>query len=414
MTESVAYGVWLYGDKVGSLVCHHNTSSFSFDPEYLSDGARNVLGLRFEQDLTARFASNVRLPVWFSNLLPEGILREWIAEERGVSKTREAELLAQVGGDLPGAVEVLPSNVIPRELPNRQIFAEPLASNSDQVGWSFSLAGVGLKFSMLRDTDRFTCPASGTGGDWIIKLPDKIYRGVPVNEFAMMGLAKLAGIEVPDINLVHRENIVGLPKGVWPDWEEFAFGVRRFDRGPLREKIHIEDLAQVRGFYPEDKYYGNFETVASLVYRGFDVASLIEFARRLTFNILIGNGDAHLKNWSLIYSDRRRPTLSPAYDLVATGLYVPQGEVHNLGLRFGGSRRFEEVRLWAFARLAARLGVSVDLDQIADETITRAVESWPAVADLLADAPDVRDDVERSIAARVKSLRSGRAGDREF
>jgi serine/threonine-protein kinase HipA len=68
-----------------------------------------VLGLLFEQDPLRTHAAALRLPPWFSNLLPEGLLREWIAADRGVSADREMELLAQVGHDLPGAVRVLPA-----------------------------------------------------------------------------------------------------------------------------------------------------------------------------------------------------------------------------------------------------------------------------------------------------------------
>lgn len=408
MSDPVTYGVHLYGKRIGSLYCRDNTSSFVFDPEYLEDESRDVLGLGFEQDLGARFTSNVRLPVWFSNLLPEGVLRDWVAEERGVSQTREPELLAQVGGDLPGAVEVRPSDFL-ADIPLTRSVHAASPVQGDEIGWKFSLAGVGLKFSMLKETDRFTCPASGAGGDWIVKLPDKIYRGVPLNEYAMMHLAGRVGIDVPEIKLVHRDQVTGLPESVWPKSEHFAFAVRRFDRGESREKIHIEDLAQVRGFYPEDKYRGNLETVANLFFRGVDTRALIQFTRRLTLNILIGNGDAHLKNWSLIYRDRRKPTISPAYDIVSTGLYVPRGDKHDLGLTFGGSRRFEDMRLTTFGKLARRLNADVDLADIADDTVSKAIAEWPGTAALLEVAPDVRTEAENSLEQRSRTLRRGTA-----
>lgn len=125
----------------------------------------------------------------------------------------------------------------------------------------------------------------------------------------MMSLSASAGITVPPVRLVHRDELDGLPPNVWPGREEWAFAVRRFDRTDAREPVHIEDLAQVRNVYPDNKYQGNYETVAALVYRGRDISGLREFARRLAFTVLISNGDAHLKNWSLIYP--RRPD-SPA------------------------------------------------------------------------------------------------------
>lgn len=69
-----------------------------------------MLGIVFEQDMHARHASALRLPPWFSNLLPEGRLRDWIAADEHISLDREMELLAAVGPDLPGAVRVLPEN----------------------------------------------------------------------------------------------------------------------------------------------------------------------------------------------------------------------------------------------------------------------------------------------------------------
>lgn len=76
--------------------------------------------------------------------------------------------------------------------------------------WSFSLAGVALKFSMLAQGDRLTIPAFGEGGDWIVKLPDSRYPEVPRNELAMMTLAKAVGIDVPEVRLVHRDLVESL------------------------------------------------------------------------------------------------------------------------------------------------------------------------------------------------------------
>ena len=82
----------------------------------------------------------------------------------------------------------------------------------------------------------------------------------------------------------------------------------------------------------DGKYRSNVETVAGLAHRGRDIASLREAVRRTVFNLLVGNGDAHLKNWSLIYPDRRRARLSPAYDLVCTAVHLPDPGNPLLGL----------------------------------------------------------------------------------
>lgn len=228
----------------------------------------------------------------------------------------------------------------------------------------------------------------------------------------MMSLAAAAGIEIPEIRLVHREDLDGVPTQLWPRTEEYAYAIRRFDRDEQRRLVHIEDLAQVSNVYPEDKYKGNYETVAALIYRRNDIKALREFARRLAFSILIFNGDAHLKNWSLIYRNPRIPTLSPAYDLVATAPYRgPLDNPEGLGLKFGGSRRFEMVTLGTFARLERRLNApSADLADHVVDLVKEVRVHWPYYADQLSSAPAVRDSVTASIETHGRSLLGGLGG----
>lgn len=256
---------------------------------------------------------------------------------------------------------------------------------------------------MLAKGDRLTMPAFGAGGDWIVKLPDQVYPDVPRNEFAMMSLAAAVGITVPEIRLVHRDEIDGIPPAVWASHEQWAYAIRRFDRTNDRGPVHIEDLAQVRNVYPDAKYHGNYETVAGLVYRGHDTDGLREFARRLVFTVLISNGDAHLKNWSLIYTDPRIPILAPAYDIVSTRHYM--GGHQALGLKFAGSRRFETARLATFTRLERRLGADAGLADEAATVVTRTVEQWPHFGGILAGNQPLYADISDSISARSRSLR---------
>ena len=407
------YGVWLYSDRIGTLSQRGDYTWFAFSATYLANPNRSVLGLTFEQDLRAPRASALRLPPWFSNLLPEGQLRQWIADDRRVAVDREMELLAQVGHDLPGAVRVLAEDEAPSDALGWDASTSPAepyggADEDDRAGgWRFSLAGVGLKFSMLRQGDRLTLPAFGEGGDWIVKLPDPLHFDVPRNEHAMMSLAQAAGIDVPEHALVHRNNLDKLPDRVWPNAEEYAYAVRRFDRTEGRRLVHIEDFAQIRNVYPYNagKYRGNFETLAALTYRARDLQSLREFARRMAFNVLISNGDAHLKNWSLIYRNPRIPTLSPVYDLVSTSVYQAVNDTDDLGLKFGGTRRFDRVTLDTFARLQKRLDASAaDLSGCVEETVERVLSGWLNVAGLLDDIPRLQNSVDDSIKVRRRTL----------
>jgi len=403
--REMQYSVWLRNRHVGILHQRGDYTRLVFDAAFREDPDRPVLGLHFEESLLASESSALRLPPWFSNLLPEGKIRDWVAEDRGVSVDREMELLAHLGHDLPGAVRILPAHIPAVDEEWEAPSERPDSSPDWHPGWRISLAGVQLKFAVLSQNDRFTVPGYGEESDWIVKLPDRQFEHLPENEFAMMSLAATAGIDVPDTRLVHRDELHGLPAGVWPGREVFAYAVKRFDRGPSRELIHIEDLAQVRNFYPSGKYKGNFETVASLIYRGRDAESLREFARRLTFIILISNGDAHLKNWSLIYRDPKIPTLSPAYDLVSTAIYRVGDGPEDLGMKFGGSKMFDRVTFATFKRLEERLGATgSDLAGEAERTVECVRAAWSDRAELFVPAPELRANIGETLDLRSVSL----------
>lgn len=371
------HAVKLGGRRVGTILQRGDVARFVFEEGYWDDPERHVLGLWFEDNPRSSPQAALRLPPWFSNLLPEGPLRNWIAHDRGVSVDRELQLLLQIGHDLPGSVEVITAeSQVDSEKIGSPSDASPILKNSASP-WKFSLAGVGLKFSMLRHGDRLSIPATDELGDWIVKFPDAVYANVPTNEFAAMSLAREVGIDVPSIELLHRDSLPRVPDVMWPGSETLAYAIARFDRAPGGKRVHIEDLAQVRNIYPLDKYSGSFETVGGLIYRGEDSTSLREFVRRLTFNLLIGNGDAHLKNWSLIYHDGRRAQISPAYDIVSTAGYYDDTSPDDLGLKFGGSKLPNRLSRDAFTRLQRLLGVGpADVLDVVDETLERFRDLW--------------------------------------
>jgi len=345
--------VWLGDRSVGWLVRDDaERTEFRMDPAYRADPARPVLGQRFVDDPDGRYRARMRLPPWFSNLLPEGLLRDEVARAHGFRSVREFELIATLGEDLPGAVRVTSEDGAAPFAPDGAVDAPGPGPEAAPQPWKFSLAGVQLKFSVLRSGRGLTIPANGVGGDWIVKLPDARFSRVPENEFATMTLAAAAGLDVPEVRLVPIETITGLPQGRWA--EANAFAIRRFDRAPGGRRIHQEDFAQIVDQYPEGKYdSANYETVAAIVWRVVGDEALARFLRRLVFCIGIGNADAHLKNWSLVYPDGRSPALSPAYDLVSTLQYLPEDR---LALNLARSKRWEDVTRSSFARLAKRIG----------------------------------------------------------
>jgi serine/threonine-protein kinase HipA len=261
-----------------------------------------------------------------------------------------------------------------------------------------------LKFSALMEASGgLTIPAGGMGGSWIVKLPSARFAAIPENEFAMLELARRAGISVPENRLVDVAEIKGLPEEARTVGGK-ALAVRRFDRPPGGEPVHMEDFAQVFGEFPHDKYKRHsYANIAAVLWAEAGEDAVWEFVRRLVFSVVIGNADMHLKNWSLLYPDRRTPALSPGYDFVATLPYLPNDA---LGLSFGDSRSLSEITPDQMRRFAdaARIPAS-PLWQIAVETAERTAEAWKGLerADLL--PKDLRDSIQKQIlkvAATVK------------
>jgi serine/threonine-protein kinase HipA len=344
--------VLLHDKAVGTLSLNRNDGcEFRLLESYKRAYPRPVLGQSFLDDLEQVQRSRARVPPWFSNLLPEGPLRELVAKQAGVLSSREFFLLHHLGEDLPGAVRIVADE--PLTEPDEEEGAQPEESETPGQ-WHFSLAGVQLKFSAKRGERGLTIPVSGRGGDWIVKLPDARYLKVPENECATMRWAEASGIAIPELELVDMAEISGLPPETSALRERRALAIRRFDRPAPDQRIHMEDFAQIFGLYPEEKYRKyNYETLARLIFALTGEAGLDEYIRRLVFVIVSGNGDAHHKNWSLIYPDGIQAELSPAYDLVSTVQYLPNDE---LALNLAKSKRWEDVNINAFRRMARKIG----------------------------------------------------------
>lgn len=227
---------------------------------------------------------------------------------------------------------------------------------------------------MLREGKGLTLPARGRGGDWIVKLPDPHYQHVPENEFSTLTWARAAGIEVPEHELVSVGDLSGLPAEA-AGLPGQALAVKRFDRH-AGARVHIEDFAQVFDLYAEDKYENvNVEMLAAAI---ADITGDVrEFIDRLVFSVAIGNADAHLKNWSLIYPDGVTARLAPAYDLVSTVQCLPGDE---LALNLARSKDFGKVSLDSFRRLARKLGRDeAELVAQVESAVERIREAWPGV-----------------------------------
>jgi serine/threonine-protein kinase HipA len=409
-----ALSVELYGRRIGIINrLAGDRHLFAFEQDYLDDPARPTLSLSFKGEegglVTATRPVSVRVPPFFSNMLPEGHLRQYLAMRAGVKPEREFFLLAVLGEDLSGAVMVSPRDEEHDGARHDRGHDDDHDADDDRDGaLRFSLAGVQLKFSAVMEASGgLTIPVDGKGGAWIVKLPSARFPAVPENEHVMLELARAVGIAVPANRLVEIKKIRGLPEEAGRT-EGQALAVERFDRGPEGMCIHMEDFAQVFGLFARDKYERrSYANIAGVLWAETEQEGAYEFVRRLAFTVLIGNADMHLKNWSLLYPDRRTPVLSPAYDLVATLPYLPKGK---LALNFGGSWSLATITAEQVRRFAdtARMPAS-PVWQIITETAERTVAAWEALEEKRILKKEMRTSISNQILGVARSIRGARA-----
>lgn len=411
-----AAAVRLHGHLVGHLRSSQGVNRFQASPKYRELPRRPVLGQIFEERPDHQWKQAQRLPKWFSNLLPEQRLRDLIAEERGISPRNEYRLLLALGSDLPGAVEVTPL-IDPEEAlsssfgegASAAMFSrtaderEHQSKEEDHHLLRFSLAGVQLKLSMVWSSNTLLLPGMGELGDHLVKLPSRHYRGIPENEFSMMTWARETGINVPDCEVRPSDRLGPLPPGFEVLEGSNVYVVRRFDRsdgGPPEHRTHMEDLNQVVDNWPEAKYEGaDFERLGRIVLGLCGLDDFLEYVRRLTFCIGIGNEDAHLKNWTVWYPNRIRPRLSPAYDLVSTIQY-PELD-RKMALKLGRTRDASRIDMTMMKRLAQKTDVDpMTISQTVKETLTSMRDSWPRISPDVPVGQDFHDklrDYQQSV-----------------
>lgn len=350
----------LQGQLVGYLAGYSNGKNvFTLAPEYIANTDRQQLTLShtnakaFAQQLAKKhpYTNNQMLHPVLSNLLPEGSWREILAQTLKVHRDNEFPLFSWLGQDLPGALIANPIDAT--EIPG---FAqqhgkiEPVVTDPPGYSIHFSLAGVQMKYSMRVVNGRYV---QGNGaGDWIIKPSSAVHPFVPLNEYTAMTLAALVGVDIPEIRLIDIADIDTPPQSHKAN-EQFAYGIRRYDRLPGNQRVHSEDFAQIFFAHAHEKYrVASYDQIAKLIYQNsmHGQRDAVQMAVRLLVNVLVGNGDAHLKNWSMIYRDGRHAELSPAYDIVTTKVYIA-GEAH-YALNMAKTKAWQEVSFEHFKKWA--------------------------------------------------------------
>jgi serine/threonine-protein kinase HipA len=300
----------------------------------------------------------------FGGLLPEGDVREVLARNLGISERNDYGLLEEVGGDVAGAITLLPDGVEPPVEPTSEPLDDeglarllgdlpqrPLAADAAE-GIRLSLAGAQPKVPVIiDDRGQMALPTnSAAPTTHILKPEPDRFPGLVDNEAFCMALARACELPVAEVR-----------KAETASGHRFLI-VERYDRDltadPIR-RLHQEDFCQALGLPAEKKYQQEggptVAQCAELIRSTTPVPAqeLPRLMRALAFNWIVGNCDAHGKNYSLLY-DRGAPTLAPLYDIVSTVIYPEL--TTRLAMSVDGARQLDQVTGASWVELAADAG----------------------------------------------------------
>lgn len=366
---------------------------FRFDAGWLEDPDRPTLGQLFVDRMPEPIATS-GLPCWFAHLLPQGPAKRLYQRWCGLDPEEDDgfTLLVSIGGDLPGAVSLAPTEP-GRAGPGAYTSAPELPDGAP----GFSLPGVQAKLSVRMGDRGLVMPVRGERvGDFIAKFHDPTYAELPRLEWATTEWARQSGIRVHEARIVSTREFVSVPDGL-PLGDGQVFLARRFDRID-GGRVHAEDFGQILDRPPghPGQYQGSYETIGRVI-AVLCHQDVREYVDRLVFMLMSGNGDAHLKNWGVLYPDRRHPRLGPAYDMVSTVCRVPGDD---LALSFVGRKRFADITTGCFDELATYLGVDARVvgDWVRD-TCERVRDAWARCRSASAFSDSERQTLERHMGS---------------
>lgn len=352
--------VYLHQNYVGELV-QDNSGQMLFT--YAKAWLNNPRSLPLSQSLPLQEATFSRNECrgFFSGVLPEDDKREIIAKILGISARNDFALLERIGGECAGAVTFLPDGETPDKVANkyRNLSTQELAHllrilpkrplMVGEEGVRLSLAGAQDKLAVRVDDGKIFLPLGGSLSSHILKPAIRRFEGLVHNEFFCLQLASRIGIPTAKASIHRAEEIDYLL-------------VQRYDRtidenGNIR-RVHQEDFCQALGIVPEMKYQTEggpslkqcFDLVRRVVTS--PAVELLKLLDAVILNFLMGNHDAHGKNFSLFYDDQQTK-LSPLYDMVCT-VYYPELS-SRMAMKIGGEYHAERIVSQHFADLAKEI-----------------------------------------------------------
>lgn len=391
--------VFSNGVHVGTLSDTNDVWTFEYTGEWLSREDAFDLSPALKRETSPIVdGSSIRPVQWyFDNLLPEERMREVLAKEANISWHDAFGLLAYFGVESAGSLVLLPpsSNVdveqglvpLSNEVLSARIKNLSKASLTHDAPKKMSLAGAQHKLLIVIKDGQLYEPLRGSPSTWILKPPHQSsdYPASVVNEYFTMRLAKTLGLDVPEVDIRY------VPEPVYV--------VKRFDRNANEfgdQRLHVIDTCQLLNKAPGFKYLGaKLDALQDAIRLSMSPAAarqrLFEWA---VFNVLIGNGDNHLKNLSFMV-DRFGIHPAPIYDLLCTAVYETQafaGEQarwpnSSLAFTLGDAKQFNEVTRDTLIATGLQLGLAKNNIL---RVIDRFVEKLPnAVSDLIVEISEI-------------------------
>lgn len=405
-----ALDVYLHEDCAGRLERLDGARlRFTYDPDWLS-APRTPLSLSLPLREEPYADSDCR--PFFAGLLPEGEFLKSIARTFHISAENPFTVLREIGGECAGAVSLVDQGAPPpfsfapdpRWLSDLELVSllerlprHPLLTDTEgDEGIRLSLAGTRDKLGVLAENGRVGITRGHPPSTHILKVPPEKLSGLVANEAYCMALAGETGLSVAQATPVRADHLEALL-------------VERYDRfrtGSRVRRLHQEDLCQAAGRPPEGKYEseggpGVAECGALIrAHVAGPGAALLSFLDALLFNLVIGNADAHSKNYSLLLEGDGAPTLAPLYDLISTRAYGHRF-ARKMGMKYGGEYRPDRIRGRHLDRLGDELGIAHRrVRQHAEAIAETVVRSRGAARDRLDDSwrqDPILDSIDETI-----------------
>lgn len=388
--------VWWDEAVAGALqIDEHGDLAFIYDAAWLADPAKRAVSISLPK--RAEVFNRRETRPFFAGLLPDEGQREAVARALGVSKANDFRLLEKLGGDVAGALTLWPEGETPpaasglaeaEPLDDARLVeildtlpTRPFLAGSEE-GLRLSLAGAQQKLPVVLVNGRVALPQPGQPSTHILKPPIPWLPGTTENEALAMRLASRVRLRAAPVEPRRTQDRPYLL-------------VERYDRvvdadGAV-QRLHQEDFCQALGIAPEKKYASEggptFPACFDLVRRAsFQPArAVLDLVEAAIFNVILGNADAHGKNFSLLYGPRSGIELARLYDLMCTAAYP---DVHaKFAMKIGKRATLEEFTSTTWEDFAREIGMGTPfVRRRAADLAERTLDALPATADEIADA----------------------------